>query len=57
MSMSQSIKLNIPKDIAGWSAVRERALTIYWDRRKNNATENQALLAVLDDCLRDDVPL
>lgn len=52
--MSKTIELNIPKDLAGWNAIRERALTIYWDRRKNNATENQALLAVLDDCLRDD---
>lgn len=52
--MSKTVKLNIPEDIAGWRAVRERALTIYWDRRKNNATENQALFAVLDDCLRDD---
>jgi hypothetical protein len=52
--MSKTVKLNIPEDIAGWRAIRERALTIYWDRRKNNATENQALFAVLDDCLRDD---
>jgi hypothetical protein len=47
-------KLEIPKDLVGWRAIRERALTIYWNKRKNDATENQALLAVLDDCLRDD---
>lgn len=54
MADKQTIKLNIPEDRAGWRAIRERALTVYWDLRKNNATENQALFAVLDDCLRDE---
>ena len=52
--MSKTIKLNIPEDIVGWRAIRERALDIYWDSRKKGAGETQALLAVLDDCLRDD---
>ena len=51
--MSKTIKLNIPDDLAGWRTIRERARTIYWDRRKNGATENEALYCVLDDCLRD----
>ena len=52
--MNKTIKLDIPEDVAGWRAIRERALTIYWGRRKNGATENEALCSVLDDCLRDD---
>jgi hypothetical protein len=52
--VSKTIKLEIPKDLVGWRAIRERALTIYWDRRKMGGTENEALFRVLDDCLRDD---
>jgi len=53
--VSKTIELNIPEDLVGWRAIRERARNVYWDRRKNGATENEALYSVLDDCLRDDV--
>lgn len=52
--MSKTIKLNIPEDLVGWREIRERALTIYWNKRRGGATENEALCSVLDDCLRDD---
>lgn len=51
--MSKTVRLDIPDDIAGWRAATERAKNIYWLKRRDGATENEALLAVLDDCLRD----
>jgi hypothetical protein len=52
--MSKTVKLNIPEDIAGWRAIREEAKLVYWGRRKDGATENEALYSVLDHVLRDD---
>lgn len=52
--MPTSINLNIPHDIVGWRKIQERAKNLYWISRRNGKSENEALLAVLDDCYRDD---
>jgi hypothetical protein len=53
--MPTSINLNIPHDIGGWRQIQDRAKNLYWLSRRNGKTENEALLAVLDDCYRDDI--
>jgi hypothetical protein len=52
-TMPTSIKLNIPDDLVGWRKIQERAKNLYWLSRRNGKSENEALLAVLDDCYRD----
>jgi hypothetical protein len=51
--MSKTVNLNIPTDIAGWRQAVEQAKDIYWQARRDGATENEALFAVLDHCLAD----
>lgn len=51
--MNTTVNLNLPADLAGWRNAIERAKNIYWMSRRNGKNENEALLAVLDDCLRD----
>jgi hypothetical protein len=53
--MAASIKLDIPNDLVGWRKIQERAKNLYWLSRRNGKSENEALLAVLDDCYRDQV--
>lgn len=52
--MNKTIELNIPTDFGGWRKIQERAKNLYWLSRRNGKSENEALLAVLDDCYRDD---
>jgi hypothetical protein len=51
--MSKTVNLDLPDDLAGWREATERAKNIYWMARRDGKSENDALYAVLDDCLRD----
>lgn len=39
---------HLPTDARGWDAIVEPIKTVYWDARRNDKTENEALLFALD---------
>lgn len=52
-SAAETVKPSAPKNLSGWRETVQRAKDTYWLQRRHGKSENDALIAAIDDALRD----